>query len=145
MDYIDGELNIVVLLPADTSALAITAGMYGGGKAQTFLASRHVRCLTEAFRFWQEDYWADHPELVGDDAEKFPVILKIPGDTVELSMTALGYRISDNWINGYSEELPKLTPADIRKARDMFVKYIGDDDWDATYSLAEDYDETEKA
>lgn len=145
MDYIDGELNIVVMLPADTAALDVTAGMYGGGKAHTFLASRHVRYLSDSFRLLEEDFWSDHPELLGDDAEKFPVILKIPGDTVELSMTALGCRISDNWLSEYSEVLPKLTPADIRKARDLFVKYIGDDDWDAKYVLAEDYDETEKA
>jgi hypothetical protein len=145
MDYIDGELNIVVMLPANTAGLAITASIYGGGRAKTFLASRDVRCLAEAFRYWQENFWADHPELSGDDAEKFPVILKIPGDTVELSMAVFGYERSEDGISEYAEVLPKLTPAEIRKARDLFVKYIGDDDWDATYSLAEDYDETEKA
>lgn len=144
MDYIDGELNIVVLLPADTAGLAVTAGMYGGGKAQTFLASRDVRCLTKAFECWQENFWVDHPELIGDDAEKFPVILKIPGDTVELSMKAFGYIASDDGIGEYSEVLPKLTPAEIRKARDMFVKYIGDDDWDAEYVLAEEGDGDEE-
>lgn len=145
MDYIDSELNIVVLLPADTAALDVTAGMYGGGKAQTFLASRHVRYLSDSFRLLEEDFWADHPELIGDDAEKFPVILKIPGDTVELRMAVFGYERSEDGISEYSEVLPKLTPADIRKARDLFVKYIGDDDWDAEYVLAEGSDETEKA
>ena len=145
MDYIDSELNIVVLLPADTAVLDVTAGLYGGAKAQTFLASRHVRYLSDSFRLLEEDFWSDHPGLIGDDAEKFPVILKIPGDTVELSMAVFGYELSEDGISEYSEVLPKLTPADIRKARDLFVKYIGDDDWDATYSLAEDYDETEKA
>ena len=133
MDYIDGELNIVVLLPADTAALDVTAGIYGGIEVQARLASRHVRYLSDSFRFWEDDFWSEHPELLGDDVEKFPIILKIPGDTVELSMTALGYRSSADGINGYSEELPKLTPAAIRKDRDMFVRYIGDDDWDATY------------
>ena len=145
MDYIDGELNIVVMLPADTAGLAITASIYSGGKAQAFLTSRDVRYFSDSFKFWEDDFWSEHPELLGDDVEKFPVILKIPGDTVELSMAVFGYERSEDGISEYSEVLPKLTPADIRKARDLFVKYIGDDDWDATYSLAEDYDETEKA
>ena len=65
--------------------------------------------------------------------EEWAIIVKVPKDAVGLVITAKILE-GDNVVKCEKT----LTVNDLRNARDDFMSWVGDDDYDATYTLTEE-------
>ena len=137
------EINIIAVVPAGT--ICIEENVTGVGEDnKTWRVTRLqrikeiVRGYTD-LRFCQEGYFRDHMDLLPDDADQWPLIMKIPAEAVRLELVCVVHDDEGQIL----EETIRMTPGDLYQARAEFLKYIPDgDDFDARYSYV--FDDEEK-
>ena len=141
------EMNLLLTIPVNAAGLICKAKFLdddGPNEAGAYYSAADLHWAFDDFSFYNDGFYQDHQELIGQEAKEYPVIITIPEMTFEADLHVISVRTGDGIAKGGEMQMElavdskHMKRSDVRKAREDFLKYIPEGDhYDDIYVLTE--------